>query len=352
MVELGPGDTATVMHMPVGVTLPDDFVSRTDQDRAYSLKRSYSNASISGSLDDPLNGPVESTIELTLTNPLSIPITVHVEPARRVSHWDVPGFPFTSSTPADIENTSTTHFDTPFTLDSVKDVILQPEEKKTISLRFTAPQTQQPPGPPQILITTTFIDEKGRSVPVFLHRRIPITRSIRNDLPETSYPISAWKHSVYEEQEAESSIRINLNGPNACLRLRLEDDQLCDWAEDLSESAQIARRMNPSADLIRILIAGTFPEEKKEFLITPASGDGMILEIDKSGYLDSKSEAAWTSLNEGTGFKIIEIRLPNLNPREITAIQVEIADNDFTFHTQWRRLAPSGKMLQIVNSRP
>ena len=352
MVELGPGDTATVMHMPVGVTLPDNFVSRTDQDRAYSLKRSYNNASISGSLNDPLNGPVDSTVELTLQNPLSIPITAQIEPARSISHWDVPGLPFTAATPADIENDSTTHFDTPFTLDPVEDVSLQPGEKKTIPLTFTALQTEQPPGPPQILITTTFTDEKSRSVPVFLHRRIPITRSVRNDLPETEYPISAWKHSVYEEPEAESILRIDFTGPTANLQLRLEDDQLCGWAEDVSESAQIARRMNPSADLIRILVAGSFSGGQKEFLITPTSNDGTILEIDKNGSLDSKSQGAWMTLDEGAGFKILEITLPNLDPREITAIQVEIADNDLTFHTQWRRLAPSGKMLQIIGGAP
>ena len=352
MIELGPGDTAAVMHMPVGVTLPDNFVSRTDQDRAYSLKRSYRNASVSGSLDDPLNGPTDSTVELTVKNPLSIPISVQIEPARRVSHWDVPGFPFTAATPADIQNDSTTHFDTPFTLHPVEDLILEAGEEKIIPLTFTSQHTAQPPGPPQILITTTFTDEKGRAVPVFLHRRIPIARAIRTDLQETEYPISAWKHSVYDEHESESLLRINLNGPTAELHLRLMDDHVCDWADDISETTQIARRMNPTADLIRILVTGTFSELEKEFLITPASNDGMILEIDKNGSLDSKSQGAWKTLDEGSEFKTLKISLPNLDPSEITGIQMEIADNDLTFHTQWRRLAPSGKMLQIIGSPP
>ncbi|MCH2162297.1 MAG: hypothetical protein MK085_10545, partial [Phycisphaerales bacterium] len=312
-------------------------------------KRAYGNAEIRGRLDDPLHGPVDSSVELVLKNPIDRTIRVDVAPASRLDAWQVGQLPFVARTPRDTRNTSTTDFDTPFTLQPINDTFeLAAGETLAIPLRFTSPATQTPPPPPQLLVTTTFLDDKAREVPVFLHRRIPIRRWTTRENATTHWPVSAWRHSVYDLPEADSTVRLDLRGPAPMLELRLVDNLLCEV--DLDAETLAAKHTNPPEDLVRISVqvSGT----RREFLLEPASGDGVLVEIE-GRKPRARHEDAWTSQPAAEHEAArLQIRLPGVDSSKLEGIQVEIADNDRTYHTQWRRLAPSGDWLRITSGAP
>ena len=345
MLDLGPDDELSIFHLPVGVTLPDDFVLRADQDRAYKLKKDWKNAEIRGVLEDPVHGPVDASAELILRNPLDRTVRFEIAPATPVDWWSVPGRPFIARTPKDIRNTATTDYESPFMLKAAKDPIeLEPGGSRTLPLGFTANTTPHPPRPPQLMITATFRDDKGRDVPVRLHRRVPIDRHASRNDSRTRWPISAWRHSVYEVGEEDSTVRLELNGPEAHLELDLVDNLLC--AEPLADPDRIRSRNNPPGDLVRITTRSGV--ERREFLLEPAIRNGILFEVTDGDTLLRHTEG-WRGEESDNGTSRLQIRLPGVKPAALEGLQVDIADNDQTFHTQWRRLAPSGDWLRITS---
>ena len=48
----------------------------------------------------------------------------------------------------------------------------------------------------------------------------------------------------------------------------------------------------------------------------------------------------------------LRIQLADVDSRLLEGIQVGVADNDLTYHTQWREVAPSGEWLETMPSSP
>jgi predicted phosphodiesterase len=336
MLDLGPGDRVKLMHMPVGATLPDDVVTRVDQDRAFRLKRAYSTAEVAGTIPDPRSGPVDAKVSLRLRNPTDVPVVFVVEPSRRIERWSVAGSPFTAATPLDTRNEATTDYETPFTITEFPDQLsIEPGETKTISLRVRAAACDHSPQPPQLLITATFTDSKDRSVPVVLHRRLPIERSMNAAVPQR-FPISAWRHSVYELPEPDSTVVIDLTERSPRLAFTLRDDHLAFERDRLIET-----RHNPMSDLVRIVLS--MGEHSREFLLAPGGPAGDLIDA-ASGTIHPRT---WTiEPADDASFELL-LEIPTVQSSAVTAIQIEVADNDDTYHTQWRRLAPPGTSLRV-----
>ena len=349
LLDLGPQDETSIVHLPVGMTLPGDFVSESDQQRAFTLKRSSKAAQVIGTLPDPFAGPVDANVGMVLRNPIDRPLSFSITPASRSEHWPLGNLPFASRTPSDIRNESTTDYDTPFTIDAGEETYtVAPGESLDIDLHFTSAKSITPPQPPTLRIQATFVDEKSRNVPVVLHRRVPIQRSADVRDTRTHFPISAWRHSVYEVPEADSWVRLDFTGTTPRLYLHIEDDQLC--RTNIDDQTLMKKRGNPPCDLARITVQST--TDTREFFLEPGEDNGQLIEV-----LDPKSgpriwPEQWRILMNTPTHVELEIALPDIDPESIVGLQIEVADNDSTYHTQWRRLAPQGKKLQIIPSSP
>ena len=177
---------------------------------------------------------------------------------------------------------------------------------------------------------------------------MPIKRQAQFADTETRYPISAWKHSVYEVAEADGHLRLDLTGDTPRLFIHLEDDQICTTPIDMN--ALVAKRNNPPCDLLKIMVDTS--EGTRTFILEPGEADGQLIEIVSPKSTPRIWQDQWRISSRQKDSMLLDIELPTINPEAIEGLQVEIADNDMTFHTQWRRLAPQGKMIQIVPSGP
>lgn len=349
LLDLGPEDEVSIVHMPVGMTLPDDFVTESDQQRAFTLKRSRKAAQVSGALPDPFNGPVDANVNIVLNNPIDRPLSFAVSPAKRIDHWHLENLPFMANTPADIRNESTTDYDTSFIIHTEDAPLTVPAgESKTIKLNVTSPATSSPARPLELLITTTFIDEKSREVPVYLHRRVPIVRYAAADDTETRFPISAWRHTVYEVPEADSWVRFDFTNQIPRLYLHIEDDLFS--SAGIDNATILNTRRNPPGDLVRITV--DTDDGRREFLLEPTDEHMFLLEVLNHETAPRIWTKQWKIESQDLGNLELQIDLPEVDSIGVKGVQVEVADNDSTYHTQWRRLAPSGKMVQIIQSGP
>lgn len=355
LLDLGPGDTVHVRHLPTGVVLADDFVTRADQDRGYRLKSNGRVVRIEGTLPDPRHAPVDTTIEVVVRNPIDRPLLVSVEPASAPTPWLVPGYTFLARTLADIANPATTDLDTPFQISPIDAIEVAPGETRRVPLTVRSAQTDGPPPPPEIRVTASFVDDHDRRVPIVLPRRIMVDRSdddLSDGLP--AWPIAAWAHSVYEEVEPLGSIRTSAHDGRLVIDLRFHDDRLADDDTDLAGT--ISGRRNPHGDLVAIEI--TSDEDVRRFLFEPADGmpgnprllvlddEGELVEIVEDAVLRGPSTRSQPPRH---GFRI---EIPTLDVVSIRGLQVEVADNDRTYHTQWRRIAPRGSKIRVAPPAP
>ncbi len=355
LLDLGPGDEVHVRHLPTGVVLDDEFVTRADQDRGYRLKSSSRTVEVRGTLPDPREGPVDATVEVVVRNPLDRPVLVSVTPAGPPEPWLVEGHAFVARTMDDIANRATTDLDTPFDIESVSDVTVPADGEVTIPLRVRSAATDAPPPPPEIRTTIQFVDTHERVVPIILARRIAVDRhdEIAAD-GEPAWPIAAWEHSVYEEREPLGSLRTTIENDRLVLDLRFHDDRLAD--DDAPLEKTLSGRRNPHGDLVVITIRTT--EDTIRYLFEPADGtpgSPRLIRLDADGGAAAIFEDAirrgpsTRSQPPRHGFRIV---LPEPVATDIRGLQIEIADNDRTYHTQWRRLAPSGAELRLGPSSP
>ncbi|MEE2972485.1 MAG: metallophosphoesterase, partial [Planctomycetota bacterium] len=352
LLDLGPKDRIHVRHLPAGVMLPDDFIVREDQDRAYRLK-SGGTVKVQGSLPDPWLDEVDAEVRIEVRNPLDRPIRCTVEPASEPRPWLVEGHAFLARTEADIANPATTDLDTPFRLESPGGTVVPAGETVSIPLRLTAARTATPPPPPEVRVRLEFEDSKGRSVPIVLPRRIPVGRDDSNPADaRPDWPIAAWSHSVYEEREPLGSLRTRAVTDAEERRLEIEleifDDALT--ADGEADTITARSHRNPRGDLVRVSVATSAGERR--FLVEPPSpGERFvpILEIDGRRLRATFADAAeWTLERTGDpSSHRLRIVIPEIDAESIRGIQVEVADNDRTYHTQWRSLAPKGRFLVL-----
>ena len=357
LLDLGPGDQVHIRHLPSGVMLPDDFIRRADQDRAYRLK-SGRTATIKGRLEDPWTGPVRGEVELEIRNPIDVPITVHVDPAQPPRPWLVEGHAFVARTESDIANPSTTDLETPFRLRKIDPIEVAPGKTIMVPLAFSAPQTSTPPPPPEIRVRIEFEDTQGRLVPMMLPRRIPVARADpapADGVP--AWPIAAWAHSVYEEREPLGWARTNLvpgeTGPRLSIDLTIFDDRLAD--DGVPFESTVKSRQNPHGDLVVVDLLTD--DGIRSFLFEPAliappplgtSGTELVA-FSKNGpgqVVSGAVQAITTPPGEPWRHQY-RIEIPDIDPRTISGLQIRVADNDRTYHTQWRTLAPDRSHLGL-----
>ena len=362
LMDLGPGDEVHIRHLPSGVVLPDDFILRADQDRSYRLK-SGRTATIEGRLEDPWSGPIEGVVQLEIRNPLDVPITVHVDPASAPRAWLVEGHAFVARTESDIANPSTTDLETPFRLAPVVPTEVQPGQTTFIPLSFKAPRTASPPPPPEIRVRIEFEDTQGRRVPIVLPRRVSVARQDLDPADgEPAWPIAAWTHSVYEEREPLGWVRTHLvqteAGPRLWIDLTIFDDRLAD--DQAPTESTVKSRQNPHGDLVIVELATN--AGIRSFLLEPArigppdqnAPANELVAFTENGQarvLSGAVEALPGDPREPDRHRY-RIEIPDIDARTISGLQIRVADNDRTYHTQWRTLAPNRSRLELDWTAP
>ncbi|RPG17609.1 MAG: hypothetical protein CBB69_007150 [Phycisphaera sp. TMED9] len=358
LLDLGPGDEVHVRHLPVGVVLPDDFILRADQDLAYRLKSRRNVATVRGVLPDPRHGPVAETIEVEIRNPLDRTISVSIEAAGPARPWIVDGHEFVARTSIHFENSATTDLQSPFRIVTPAPLEIEAGGRAIVELDVLADAVQSPPPPPEIRITASFRDHQDRVVPIVLPRRIPVTRFDSDATDGTpGWPIAAWTHSVYEELEPLGTMATMADPESGDLTVELEitDDRLAD--DEVPIEQTIRTRRNPHGDLAVLTLRTD--EGTRSFLVEIGAfgirGRHPLVEFGANGeILNSWPEAVvFHGSNDGSpAVHRFEIRVPEVSADTIRGIQMELADNDRSYHTQWRRLAPRGAMLEFPASTP
>ena len=207
-------------------------------------------------------------------------------------------------------------------------------------------------------MTASFQDNQNRIVPIVLPRRIPVARrdpQVADGSPR--WPIAGWVYSVYEEREPLGSVATSADPESGDLMidLQIQDDRLAQ--DDVSIEDTIQARRNPHGDLAVLTLRTE--EAARSFLIelgiAPVDGAIPLIEFDADGkILNFWPDAVLCSPTSELAPPIhrFQIRIPDLPPNTLKAMQVELADNDRTYHTQWRRVAPPGAMLEFGPFKP
>jgi predicted phosphodiesterase len=348
LVQLQPDGSVEVFHQPVGMTLPVDFVTRKDQDRVHALRQGPGAVKLEGALPDPTDAASSDTGQITvvLTNPIDVPIEVTLTPYTHPEPWPVEGHAFVSRTAIDAFNPHTVDADTPYRMTPpARPVTLSPGETLRLPLQFTWPRTREPLPPPTFRVQLTFTDSKGRRVPVFVWERPDVQRTVilsrgSQDQPPTdglAWPLHAWRPSPYDTLEADPTMQAWLAADGQTLHLALHvPDQLPVGAAPAGTSPQ-RRERDPSADAIRV-----------EW--TDADGAAWVLAEPFTPFTggsrpDGGLELQARRLPEGGWRATLAIPLVHGIP---VTLNVGVADNDQTYHTQWRWLAPVGHPARCI----
>lgn len=357
-----------VHHQIAGTTLPVDWVTKADQALAFRLKSSPNAVVIRGAVPDPLGAPSEGWVDVVLTNPLDSEVEWTIGDEQppvpwRVADVDPRGEPiervWTSRTAIDISNPYTSE-PTAFRLKyPTEPIVLGPRESKTVRVSATAPAQAAPSPPPPFVVTARFKDSKGRIVPIVMRERLPISRRIelgQSLAAAIDFPVAVWNWSEYDTLEANPKVKFAQGRDGALLDLELTvpDSRLSSDAKPTNQRAGLEDPLgDPLGDAVRVVL-GEGPEAR-EYLVTfsgdPASpriralgADGRTLgptEVLSAVFL--RSDRFWTlKLSIRADALPAGARLGGLR------LNVGVADNDETFHTQWRWLAPTAVPAEIV----
>ena len=357
-VDCSADGSLRVWHQPVGLVLPEDFVVRADQDRVWKL-REPSAVRATGALQDPgsLSAPTPATARLELRNPVDVPVTFTLEPPGLLAGaggppiWWTAGRAgrgtagtaggtngWTSHAPADVDNAHTMANNARSVVAAAPGALrieVPPGAARTVDVPVTL-LPQRPDGvlAPQLDAYATFVDTKGRTVPVWLPTRLPVARSVRVGTdPDAAPPYAAlaWDYSPYDTREANPEIRVATAPGGGAIHVSVTvPDDACAAAPAWSEPDD-RRRANPHADAVRILLR---------------RGDTTVLDRSIEPFTPgapvSSGGVQWEATRlQSRGWRLrATVELPAGAPPD--AIQVGVADNDETFHTQWRWLAPGG----------
>jgi hypothetical protein len=131
------------------------------------------------------------------------------------------------------------------------------------------------------------------------------------------------------------------------IELEIVDDRFAD--DDAPPETTIRDRRNPHGDLVVVTIRTT--GGARSFLFEPAA-PGRLIEFDSNGGIVEDWTAAARRLETAAeaadpSRRTYRVRLPDVRPKDLKGVQVEVADNDRAYHSQWRRLAPRGRMLEF-----
>jgi hypothetical protein len=370
-VVIGEDGSIAPYHQVAGCTLPVDWMTKEDQDLAYRFKTSRDTVTLRGAVADPLRAATEGEIEITLRNPLDRPVEFTLRPARAPEPWTVtepaPGEPsgeitrvWTSRTAFDLFNPHTTDLKSPFELVFDASVVtLAAGESRKVTLTARAAAQVLPCEPPPFEIVASFADGKGRKVPVLLRQRVPLARTIAvaDTLADaTPYSIAVWNWSEYDTAERNSTARVSAGRDGAELTVQLEMPDLV-LSADAKPNDRKSGIEDPLGDAVR-LVLGEGPEAR-EYLVT-IGADGAELRVrtltpDRERLEPSKAVAA--TLSAGSKgwtltLQVMREALPANTAIDGMSLNIGVADNDETYHTQWRWLAPRQSPARLVRPSP
>ncbi len=341
-VQLDADGALDIFHQPVGMTLPEDFVVREDQDCVFALRENPGCLSLEGVLPDAWlsKTTVSGVMTLKVKNPIDRTISMSVSIARDPSAWIVEGEQFVSRTAIDAFNPFTSDANTPWTLEVPASIVVPAKGSVDIPLKFKCVATKDATQPPTIECVIKMKDTKERMVPIFVWLRPDIDRAAKysSDGKNTPPPlgISSWKPSPYDTLESDPTVRFmrpkaNNNQP-IVVRIEVPDQTESGYANDTRDVAN--RRKNPSADAVEI----RWSDDQGDawFFIEPfspwsANSRSNLQTVTRMGKLNGA--AGWW----------LEVELP----QSTRTVNVGVADNDETYHTQWRWMIPESRLAPL-----
>lgn len=331
-VQLEPDGTLELFHQPVGLTLPADFVVREDQDRVYALREKPGSLKLQGTLPDPAasSAPLNGEVLLQVTNPLDRAIEVDCRLWTAPEAWPVDGELFMSRTAIDAFNPFTVDGKTAYRIDPIPAPCSVPARGSvSIPVKWSWPRAQGPVTPPTLMVRERFADSKDRMVPVYQWLRPAVQRTVLAD--GSPWPVHAWTPSPYDTLEADPIVRITHDANSKMLVVRAEvADSVSARSAPGDKSKGDRRVRDPGADAVKVTW-------------TDAEGDGwaMAEPFTPSSSANAPArtpQATSGSLPSGGWWAELRVPMPSGLP---TRLNVGVADNDNTYHTQWRWLAPT-----------
>ena len=341
-VQLDADGALDIFHQPVGMTLPEDFVVREDQECVLALRENPGCLSLEGVLPDAWlsKTTVSGVMTLKVKNPIDRTISISVSIARDPSAWIVEGEQFVSRAAIDAFNPFTSDANTPWTLEVPASIVVPAKGSVDIPLKFKCVATKDATQPPTIECVIKMKDTKERMVPIFVWLRPDIDRAAKysSDGKNTAPPlgISSWKPSPYDTLESDPTVRFiwpkaNNNQP-IVVRIEVADQTESGYANDTRDVAN--RRKNPSADAVEI----RWSDDQGDawFFIEPfspwsANSRSNLQTVTRMGKLNGA--AGWW----------LEVELP----QSTRTVNVGVADNDETYHTQWRWMIPESRLAPL-----
>ncbi len=370
---IGEDGVIAPYYQVVGCTLPVDWIAKSDQDLAYRMKSSRDAVKIEGSVPDALHRATEGSIVATLSNPLDRAVEFVFAPASGPTAWEVTDRTdageitrvWTSRTAFDIFNPATTDLSSPARLAlPPMPITLEPGATTRVAIPVAAPPQITPLEPIPFEIVATYSDGKGRRVPIRLRQRVPIARTIslaadRGDA--VPYSIAVWQWSEYDTPEANATARFTAGGAGTPFIVSLEvpDSVRSALARPAEGKSGLA---DPLGDAVR-LVLGTGPEAR-EYLVTlggePSADEGSVagattpvvraLSPDKKRLDPTDAVAATLLANDARWvleLRVSEGALPRGAALDGLPVNIGVADNDETYHTQWRWLAPADEPARL-----
>jgi hypothetical protein len=359
-------------HQPVGSTLPADEVVDDDQERVFALTSGRDVARWSNAVEEAWprhsDDAKRATPTLVVRNPIDRPIRVVVRPVQGPEPFAfTPGRRWFSTTRIDADNPYTTLRATPWRIEAPTAIAIESGEEAQIELGATCVSCSTPTAPPEVLVEATFVDSKGRDVPVWLRRSMPIARSVDRGVIATTelvWPIAVWTPSPYDVLEPNPEARLAFDSAGRLIAtIDLVDGDRPD--DDAAVPAEVLaarpeeRWTNPMHDAIRIELSDDRGERiffVEPFRQTPGTGDtpaGPRLFEARDGALvpvEASVEVDIDPVDAPRARVRVEVPVTPATDGPIR-LQIGVADNDRTFHTQWRWLAPQGHPMVLLPTR-
>lgn len=163
MLHIGPDGFRLALVKP-GSVLADDYITNTDYKNMERLRLlSGAETGVEAPIRSPELGATDGQVAVVVTNPLAVPLRTVVSRVARGSPW-------TFQPPA-------------------QSLLIGPGGREHVYVRIRSPQVDaQHLVVPEVEVQYTYVDGKGRTVPITLSRRVPLLREARVRLSEA--PVS------------------------------------------------------------------------------------------------------------------------------------------------------------------
>lgn len=338
------GGDIELAHVPAGATIAADFVRAADQELAYALKREGT-MTLEGSLPETAAAGTKARVECIIRNPLDVPLVVQLahetldpppEPAGG-------GERFLSTARADMVNPYTWHAASPWSIEPVPPIAVGPREQVRIPVTFRASTDAVRAVPPLLAGRATFTDSRQRSVDVILRARPPIARALSADGGDSvRWPISAWPWTPYDTREPDGHLTLSRDAfGNIWIDVVMPDATPTGDAPATAgqgPDSQAGPDANPHNDAVRIEVRTG--DSTKSWIVEPhagrAFGDPIV-----AGWTLQRDVTIDTPHGPFFGWSLRARIAPDV-ASTVEGINVFTADNDLTYHTQWRSLCPPG----------